>query len=95
MSLFASPLQIATVVAAVSWPFAAGLGVVLWSKARAAGRARRQAALDSQLHGMFRAVEARGVPQRLAMVVEAMEEHEALTAAAKRAKTTSKSSATT
>ncbi|HEY8617226.1 hypothetical protein [Phenylobacterium sp.] len=94
MSSFASPLQIATVAAAVAWPFAAGLGVVLWSKARAAGHARRRAAVDSQLQGMFRQVEARGVPPRLALVVDALEEHEALKAAADRAKKASRTGAT-
>ena len=54
MSSFASPLQIAAVVAAVAWPFAAGLAVVLWSKARAAARARREDTLDGDLQGMFR-----------------------------------------
>lgn len=86
MSSFASPLQIAAVAAAVAWPFAAGLGVVLWSKARAAARARRDAALEGDLQGMFRQVEARGVPARLALVVDALEEHDALSAAADRAK---------
>lgn len=86
MSSFAPPLQIAAVVAAVAWPFAAGLGVVLWSKARAAAKARRAATLDGDLQGMFRQVEGRGVPARLALVVDALEEHDALTAAAERAK---------
>lgn len=87
MSSLASPLQIAAVVAAVGWPFAAGLGVVMWSKARAAAKARRARALDGDLQDMFRQVEARGVPARLALVVDALEEHDALSAAADRAKT--------
>ena len=87
MGSLGSPLQIAAVVAAVAWPFAAGLGVVLWSKARAAAKARRASALDGDLQAMFRQVEARGVPARLALVVDALEEHDALSAAADRAKT--------
>lgn len=94
MSSFASPLQIAAVVAAVAWPFAAGLGVVLWSKGRAAARARRASALESDLQGMFRQVEARGVPARLALVVDALEEHEAVSAAADRARTAAAAAAT-
>jgi hypothetical protein len=74
----ASPLQIALVLAAVSWPFAAGLGVVLWSKARAARRARREAAVEGELKGLFRVVEGKAVPERLALVVDALEEAEAM-----------------
>ncbi|WP_374470883.1 hypothetical protein [Phenylobacterium sp.] len=95
MSSITSPLQIATVAAAVAWPFAAGLGVVLWSKMRAAGQARRQAAVDAELKGLFRQVEGRGVPPRLALVVDALEEHDALAAAAERAKAGSRSEAPT
>lgn len=87
MGSLGSPLQIAAVVGAMALPFAAGLGVVLWSKVRAAAKARRATALDGDLQTMFRQVEARGVPARLALVVDALEEHDALTAAAERAKT--------
>jgi hypothetical protein len=93
MSSIASPLQIATVAAAVTWPFAAGLGVVLWSKARAASQARRRATLDSDLKGMFSEVERRGVPPRLALVIDTLEEHEAMAAAAARKKTVTPSGA--
>jgi hypothetical protein len=34
------PLKAALTVAAVAWPFVAGLGIVLWSKARAARKVR-------------------------------------------------------
>jgi uncharacterized iron-regulated membrane protein len=96
MGAFATPLQIATVAAAVAWPFAAGLGVVLWSKARAGSQAKRQAALDADLRSMFRQVENRGVPTHLALVVEALEEqHEALAATAGHAKATRRSNAPT
>lgn len=74
----ASPLEIAGLVAAVAWPFALGLAVVLWSKSRAAARRRRLAALDAELRGLFRTVEGRRVPERLALVVEALEEAQAM-----------------
>jgi hypothetical protein len=83
MSNLAPSLQIAAVAAAVGWPFAAGLGVVLWSKARAAERRRRMAALEGDLRHLYRDVEDRPIPDRLALVVEALEEAEALKPAAK------------
>lgn len=78
MTSLAPSLQIAAVVAAVGWPLAAGLGVVLWSKTRAAERQRRMAALEGDLRGLFREVEAQPVPDRLALVVDALEEAQAL-----------------
>ncbi|MCR5878726.1 hypothetical protein [Phenylobacterium sp. J367] len=95
MSSFASPLQIAAVAAAVAWPLAAGLGVVAWSKARAAREAKRRARLDGQLRGMFTQLEGRGMSPRLALVVEALEEHDDLTAAADRAKAAARTGAAT
>jgi len=82
MTTLAPSLQIAAVAAAVGWPFAAGLGVVLWSKARAAERQRRMAALEGDLRNLYRDVEGRPIPDRLALVVEALEEAEALKPAA-------------
>lgn len=82
MTTLAPTLQIAAVAAAVGWPFAAGLGVVLWSKARAAERQRRMAALEDDLRNLYRDVEGRPIPDRLALVVEALEEAEALKPAA-------------
>lgn len=82
MTSLAPSLQIAAVAAAVGWPFAAGLGVVLWSKARAAERQRRMAALEGDLRNLYRDVEGRPLPDRLALVVEALEEAEALKPAA-------------
>ena len=73
-----TPLEVAAILAAVGWPFAAGLGLVLWSKARAAERARREAALEGELKGLYRTVAGRPVPERLALVVDALEEAEAL-----------------
>lgn len=78
MSSLAPSLQIAAVAAAVGWPFAAGLGVVLWSKARAAERRRKMATLEGDLRHLYRDVEDRPIPDRLALVVEALEEAEAL-----------------
>ena len=78
MSTLATSLQIAAVAAAVGWPFAAGLGVVLWSKARAAERRRKMATLEGDLRHLYRDVEDRPIPDRLALVVEALEEAEAL-----------------
>ncbi|WP_309087189.1 hypothetical protein [Phenylobacterium sp.] len=78
MATLAPSLQIAAVAAAIGWPFAAGLGVVLWSKARAAERQRRLAALEGDLRDLYRDVEGRPIPDRLALVVEALEEAEAL-----------------
>lgn len=86
MSSFASPIQMTAVAVALGWPLAAGLGVVIWSKARAAGHSRKTATVDAQLKDMFQSVESRGVPTRLALVVDALEEHEALKASADRAK---------
>lgn len=80
MANLASPLEIAAVLSAVGWPFAAGLGVVLWSKVRAERRARRLAALDAELKGFFQTVEGRPVPERLQLVVEALEEAQAMRA---------------
>jgi hypothetical protein len=80
MSSFASPLQIALVAAAVTWPFAAGLGVVLWSRARAVAHANRQAVLSGQLRSLYRSVESWPLPPQLRLTVEAIEEQEAMTA---------------
>jgi uncharacterized iron-regulated membrane protein len=80
-----SPLQVAAVASALIWPLLAGVGVVLWSKARAAARARRVAAIEAQMQRMYRTLEAQPVPASLAMVVEALEEGREL-APARRAK---------
>ena len=73
-----TPLTVIALLAVVGWPLAAGLAVVLWSKARAAARARREAAIDGELKGLYRTVAGRPVPERLALVVEALEEAEAM-----------------
>lgn len=78
MTSFAAPLQIAAASSAIIWPLAAGVTLVLWTKARAAERRRRLAAIEGGLKGLFRRVEAQPVPERLGLVVEALEEHEAM-----------------
>ena len=80
MGNLATPLQLATVASALIWPLAAGVGVVLWSKARAANHAKRMAAMETQLQDFYRTVEAKPIPPRLAMVVEALEEGQELAA---------------
>jgi len=79
VSSLTSSLQIATVAGAIAWPLAAGLGIVMWSKARAAAHARKVAAMEAKLRGMFQDIETKPIPAQLAMVVEALEEGEALT----------------
>lgn len=82
MSSIAAPLQIAATSAAIAWPLAAGLTLVLWTKARAAERRRKLALVEGGLQGMFRSVATQGVPARLELVVDALEEHAELTVAA-------------
>jgi hypothetical protein len=88
MSSFASPLQIAAIIAAAGGPLAAGLGVVLWSKARAAGRDRHQAQLDTRLRTMFEVLESRPASPQLDLVVDALEEAKADPVAARKAAVT-------
>jgi hypothetical protein len=79
MTSFAAPLQIAAATSAIVWPLAAGVSLVLWTKARAAERRRRLAMIEGGLKGMFRTVQGQPVPDRLELVVDALEEHEAMT----------------
>jgi hypothetical protein len=78
MSSFAAPLQFVAASTALVWPLAAGASLVLWTKARAAERRRRLALIDGGLKGMFRTVEGQPLPDHLELVVEALEEGEAL-----------------
>ncbi|MCR5875062.1 hypothetical protein LRS10_13245 [Phenylobacterium sp. J426] len=71
-------LQVAAVIAAVGWPLAAGLGLVMWSKMRSGERQRRMAALQGDLRGLYQGVAAQPTPDRLIMVMDALEEGEAL-----------------
>lgn len=82
MSSFASPLQITAIAAAVTWPLAAGLGVVAWSKFRAGAHTRRVAAVEGKVRGLYRTLEVQPVPDRFALVVDALEEGDAIAAAA-------------
>ena len=78
MGSLASPLAVAAIGGAVLWPLATGVVIVACSKARWAARARRAAALERQLQGLYRTVSARPVPSQLAMVLDALAEGEEL-----------------
>ena len=80
MSLSVSPIQIAVLAAAVGWPLMAGLAVVMWTKSRAAAQAQKAVDLDARLRGLYRTVELRETPPGLAVVIDALEEHEAMQA---------------
>lgn len=82
MEISAAPLQIVAISAAVLWPLALGATFVLWTKARAADRRRKLAAIEHGLQGMFRSVETQPAPGRLEMVVDALDEQVASTVAA-------------
>lgn len=68
----------ATVGDALLWPLAAGVAVVIWSKARASARTRRAGAVEAKLRAAYREVEGQPVPERLEMVMGALEEGEEL-----------------
>ena len=76
---------LALIAMALLWPLGAGLTLVLWTKARAEKRRRQVAALEQGLKGMFQSIEVQGVPSRMAFVVDALEEGEALRPARPRA----------
>ena len=78
MDIAGSPMEMAAIVAALGWPLLAGLALVVWTKLRAGAQQRQQAALDAELKGMFRSIETRPAPERLTMVVDALEEGEAM-----------------
>jgi hypothetical protein len=82
MGNLAPPLELTSIIGAVFWPLAAGVAVVAWSRKRTADRAKRLAGMDGEVRSLYRTVEARPVPQHLTMVVEALEEGEALAAGA-------------
>jgi hypothetical protein len=68
--------------AVVAWPLAAGLGIVIWSKFRAGAHAKRVTLLNRDVRGLYRSVEVQPMPDRLKLVVDALEEHDAIAAAA-------------
>jgi hypothetical protein len=82
MNSLASPLEAVAVVAAVGWPFAVALGFVTWSRARAARRTGE--GLRDEHGGHYRMVDGRAVPERLALVLEALEEAQARRPAARK-----------
>jgi len=84
MGLFGSPEEMALVAAAVGWPLLAGLAVVAWSKRRAALAARREGDLDARLKGLYRTVESREPPERLALVIDTLAEQAEVEALAAR-----------
>jgi hypothetical protein len=85
MGELSNPLHLATLGSALLWPLAAGVAVVAWSRSRAAARAKKAAAVEGQLKELYRQVEARPVPPRLRLVVDALEEGEELAAAGAKA----------
>lgn len=90
MASLAAPLQIAAVAGAVGWPLAAGAALVYWSRLRAAAHARKVAALEAGLQGLYEDVKGKPVPSRLSMVVDALEEADKLKPASTPAKGRSK-----
>ena len=82
MGNLAPPLEFTSIVSAIFGPLAAGVAVVVWSRKRAADRAKRLTEMDGQVRSLYRTVEARAVPPHLTMVVEALEEGEGLAASA-------------
>lgn len=78
MANWASPLQMFAIAGVIGWPLAAGVLVILWSRARAASHARRAAALDAGLKGLYGEIESRPPPARLSRVIDALEEAEEL-----------------
>lgn len=78
MGELSNPLHLATLGSALLWPLAAGVAVVVWSKARAAARTKQAAAVEDKLKDFYRQVEAKPVPGRLKLVVDALEEGDEL-----------------
>lgn len=74
MTSLADPLHLTAVFAAVLWPLALGVSLVLWTKLRAADRRRRLSAIDGGLQGLFEVVAAQPLPERLELVVDTLAE---------------------
>jgi hypothetical protein len=64
---------------------AGGLAAIIRLKARAVVRARRLAATETRLKGLYRTLESLPPPDRLAMVLEALDEGEELSPAVRAA----------
>jgi len=74
-------LTVLLIVGALAWPFAAGLGAVLWSKARARRREAALARVEAGVRRLYETLEAQPVPPRLAVTVDALQEAEEMAAA--------------
>ena len=76
------PLVTLLIVAgALAWPFAAGLGVVLWSKRRARLREASMARVEAGVRQLYETLEAQPIPPKLAVTVDALQEAEEMAAA--------------
>ncbi|MFN3585409.1 hypothetical protein [Phenylobacterium sp.] len=75
-------METVAVIAAVGWPFAVALGLVAWSRARDARRIGDRP--DDEQARRYRMVDGRAVPERLALVLEALEEAQARRPAARK-----------
>lgn len=69
----AAPLDAVAVIAAVGWPFAVALVALSWSRLRG----RRTPEAQGERRASFRTIDGRAVPERLASVIEALEEAQA------------------
>ena len=69
------------IVGAVTWPFAVGLAVVLWSKRRAKVREASLSRVEAGVRQLYRTLESQPVPPRLAVTVDALQEAEEMAAA--------------
>jgi Flp pilus assembly protein TadB len=76
-----SLLTLLLIVGALAWPFAAGLGVVLWSKSRAKKREAAMARVEAGVRHLYESLEAQPIPPRLAVTVDALQEAEEMAAA--------------
>lgn len=69
------------VVGALVWPFAVGLGAVLWTKARAKRRAAALILVEDGVRQLYASMQEQPIPPRLAVTVDAMQEAEEMAAA--------------
>jgi hypothetical protein len=76
-----SPQTLFLIVGALSWPFAVGLAVVLWSKRRAKLRENSLARVEVGVRQLYESLESQPVPPRLAVTVDALQEAEEMAAA--------------
>lgn len=74
-------LTLLLIVGALTWPFAAGLAAVLWSKRRAKLRDASLARVEVGVRQLYESLEAQPIPPRLAVTVDALQEAEEMAAA--------------